>query len=449
MNPEILRLYGVTTRFEISRIYKESIKITKYGFLIGREKIIMPGSYIFEVPVIQRFLKNIAPISRLGLFQVASPTPILVNYSKEKRKEYRDELSLFPNYLSNNSKETIIPCQWLPRVARVTANDIREEWHHQLQNNGFWQDVLRNRTRSFSPLTKWETIIATVPDRLDGRAFITRYVNALLPFNLDVEENTNMDLLISHAYLNSYLEEYGAFILCDTPLGLLDCRLANNWADGIIRVLPMRSFVSFFEFIGVCHLIDGRMGWLQLLELRSKPIMQWAIEALICDILFQSKLLDKAIVVSHYIQPKRARMLSGSDSISEIESRLWALYDSIQPIMTDIVNQQLSQTKPNISYSWLSKSLLRSPQKRLFKTSDLYSKYRENGKMKANTIFLVHGRNSTVVGSVRSLLRAAEMNPLDWDEVVSWTGTPSPPTLEVVKLGISTFSSYTHYTNTR
>lgn len=52
-------------------------------------------------------------------------------------------------------------------------------------------------------------------------------------------------------------------------------------------------------------------------------------------------------------------------------------------------------------------------------------------------VFLIHGRDSRAVLDLRALLRAAGLNPIEWEEAAAWTGTSTPFTLDIVRAGFA------------
>lgn len=56
--------------------------------------------------------------------------------------------------------------------------------------------------------------------------------------------------------------------------------------------------------------------------------------------------------------------------------------------------------------------------------------------MSINDVFVIHGRDSRAVNSMKQLLRAVSLTPVEWEEAVSWTNKASPPLLDVIKTAL-------------
>lgn len=54
----------------------------------------------------------------------------------------------------------------------------------------------------------------------------------------------------------------------------------------------------------------------------------------------------------------------------------------------------------------------------------------------SRSVFLVHGRDTRATASMKELLRAVDLLPIEWEEAVSWTGNGSPAILDVIKAAL-------------
>jgi predicted nucleotide-binding protein len=411
LNPEISRLYGLEpepTREE----YRQLLLVTKYGVLIGRERMIVPGSYLFEVPWIDRFFRNIAPLLRAGLMYVASPSCKFAEYSERKREEYRDDAPLAARY--SNSEISATRLRWMPRFKRSASQDITTIWRRELAAGGLWEEILGSQRQTLQGLERLERQIDLVPNRLEGRAFVSRFATPLLPFAPSVRNRARIDMMLSRAYLESYLEELDAFIMVDTPLGIFDCDVPRLSADRVLRTVSMRNFSDALDWLGVRVLFEKKITWTQLLVLRTKAAVSWTVDTLIDG--DRAALNELRLCASTLAIPPP---IKGQTAVEEIDTRLSRIRRTMQasgdPGARFIRNREIYQ--PVI-------------QNNLFEDN-------QEQRMDTNTVFVVHGRDTTTLSSLKTLLRAAGLKPLDWEDVVSWTGSSSPTTLEVVRRGIS------------
>jgi hypothetical protein len=353
LNPEILSIYGYNHRELTGDLYSQILKLTIYALLFSTDSLIMPASYLFEVGVIDRFLKDVDPLRAAGVLQFASSTPDLSRYASKKKQEYRDELVLFPGY-----RDEIEPppeqrkrMTWIPRTNRSSSADISIAWKDELYKpQGFWRKIIEKRYPQLRLLpSKVETAIEAVPERLEDRAFIARYAEALLPFDLQPDEQTQEAMLISRSYLESYLEELDAIIITDTPIGQLSCGL-ESWSNGHLRTVSHRALRSFFNGINLTNEIEHMLGWNSLLQLRDEFIFKWLVNLIIRDSVVGSKTLEEAIVLSRFDPRARFSIGVGHRPLDTILSQLNRLFDTVQPFLKGISTESgdlLAETMPD------------------------------------------------------------------------------------------------------
>ncbi len=333
MNPEVSSLYGVAERWRAGQLHNEWIRLAKYGLLIADEGLVVPASYLFEVKGIERFLRDIDEVRAAGLLKFASPTADLVAYAEEKQREYRDELPLFPKYSeSRQAADDRGKLAWIPRVARSASADITKLWREELElPSGLWRELLEDKsTRQLRLPSMLESAINAVPDKLEGRAFIYRFAKPLLPFKPDMASETQLKLLISRAYLHSYLEELDAAILVETPLGDLDCGIDPYTESGRIRAVSWRSLAECLEALDVRKEFEGLLSWRDLLRFRSHPVLRWVI-ALLVSGKEGSETFAGLMRTSRY-RPTPDRSRSSKRAFDVVSDRLWRFHAAVAPI---------------------------------------------------------------------------------------------------------------------
>ena len=304
LNPEVLSIYGVLQNISNAKICEQALRITKYALLFSDDIIIMPSSYLFEIPFIYKFLEKLRLLIADGILHFASPTSSWQEYLEVKLIEYRDELSLYSNY--QNRKVAVglkrLNPQWIPRIQRSSAQDISIVWKKELyKDTGIWKNFLDKRIQKYGSIPpKLDLAIETVPERLDGKAFIHRYAVSLLPVTLEASENTQIGMLISRSYLESYLEEFDAIIFTDTPLGRLDCGLQQFSVEGKLRTISLRALFSLLKSIRIQHYIDNYLEWEELIELRENFKFRWLKKQILENILCPNHPLERAIIKSSY-----------------------------------------------------------------------------------------------------------------------------------------------------
>jgi hypothetical protein len=437
MNPEILGLYGVTRRIGQRQRYLATMQTTRYALLIANDTLVMPASYLFEVDIIDQILVGIQVLIDMGLVYVASPTADLLEYVQSKRREYRDEAGLFVGYVDERSLDRLndVTPLWIPRIRRSASGDIRTAWRHALYlPDGIWMRILRAaRKRAGVTASKLEDAIYGVPDQLEGRAFIFRYAERRLPIHLEPDESTEIAMMISRAYLWSYLEEYDAAILIDTPLGALDCGLPPENADGALRTVSYRQLARFLRYIGINEYIDNRLDWYSLTQVREHPAFQELLGMALVSAIHFGRPLSDALRLSRYRPEPQNHAIDDREILREVEDRLWRALDAVSPyfVWTPPTRGGGDLRRPEVAIAVSKEQGTHLPpyvvQPYLIRTG---------GTVANNKVFLIHGRDSRAVESMKDLLLAAGLSPIEWQEACNWTAKPNPHNLEVVRAGL-------------
>jgi nucleoside phosphorylase len=339
MNPEICSLYGVRNNGHSKQLHNDWVLLAKYAVLISTHGLVIPASYLFEIKSIDGFLKELSPVRAAGLFHLASATADLVEYAADKRHEYRDEKQIQAKYQIAEQLDGSIPearLIWLPRSGSASAQ-ITEMWRSELVNGyGIWQAPLEDKhnKRQLVLPSVIESAIYSAPDKLDGRAFVYRFLEPFLPFDPDAAAGSKIKMLISRAYLESYLDELHAAILVDTPIGNLDCQIAKYGSSGNIRTVSWRGFSQMLEALNIRRQIEERFTWQQLIQLKSHPVFQWLSELAISEENEQNKFFEELLRLSRYqpeqdsIWPKRP--------FEVVSERLRRFHSSIEPWLPEV-----------------------------------------------------------------------------------------------------------------
>ena len=336
LNPEILTLYQVQERYSARRLLDEWVRLSRYASLIAEDGLVVPASYLFEVPLMHQFLKQIDVIIQAGLFSYASPTPDLMIYATHKQREYRDELPLFPKYQQpvNTTSRVAANLMWRPRLGSASET-ITSKWTSELERaDGIWKRIITCAGSLQSlRLEKVEKAVATAPKRLEGRAFVYRFAAPLLPFDVDMTSETRIKLLISSAYLESYLRELNAMIVCTTSLGILDCQLPRYSEKGQIQTVSFSALCKWLDIVGILPWIDHVLTWRQLLKIRTHAALRWLLGQTAFGNNSEWEVIREAVRLANFtpfagtLRPKRAR----GDVI--VSDKLWHFQDAIRPFL--------------------------------------------------------------------------------------------------------------------
>ena len=428
LNPEILSLYGVTQHLNDDNLLVNSLKLTAYALLLSDDALIIPESYLFQLNFIDRFLKEVEVLRAAGILQLAGPTPDLTRYATSKKQEYRDEPTLFPKYEREDPAILKKPLVWAPRIKRSASQDISVLWRSELHINGLWREILKTKTaKDINQLYKIEDIIHSVPDDLEGKAFIYRYAKQLLEISLTLVEETQISMMISRGYLDSYLKEFDALVMNDTPIGKLDCDLPPIDPNGRMRTISYRVFFELLQILYIENCIESRLlGWRQLILLRNHTAFRWITNLAIMSSIDPLKPLDTAILRSKYRPLEKARNLRGNKLLQNIFDRSNHFFDSIEPFIGDYSTELLRSTEPVV------------PKQRVIQTEDLQIElFPTKHMINANDVFLVYGRDKNASRGMKELLRSVQINPVEWEQAVNWTGKGTPSIFEVIQTAIN------------
>jgi nucleoside phosphorylase len=332
LNPEIRALYQTDAGWSARQLHREWIRISKYALLVADKGLAIPASYVFEVPELSTLLEELQPVRKQGLLHVVSPTPDLVLYAGQKRKEYRDELALFPRYAGEDDAQ---PANgqliWVPRVARSASGDIAAAWRGELEHaDGLWRDLLRAaESRQLALPSLLESAISTVPDKLEGRAFIYRFAKQLLPFTPDTAGESRLKLLISREYLRSYLLELGAAVLVETPIGNLDCGI-ERYKN--VQTISWRVMADCFETLRIRAHVEA-LSWRDLSRLRVQPVLHWLIGLVLTPSREGRNVFEEVVTLSRFRAPE-PRTRSGTRRLYDIVTdQIWRFQSAGSPVL--------------------------------------------------------------------------------------------------------------------
>jgi class 3 adenylate cyclase len=274
LNPEILKLYGGSSLLQRS-LFNAAMLLLRYAIVVATDGVILPISYLFEVSFIDTLLHELAPVREAGLLYLSSPTDDFLSYARKLQREYRDAPTLFPHIMapdrvlrSSSLRDVLLALRY-----RFSASGhIGNAWHADLASDDsvwrkMWPDL--ERKAGASPATL-ESRIDSVPQRLDKRAFILPFVRPLLPVKLTPRAITAVNVLLSRAYIESFLYEFHAAILVETPLGDLDCGIPPlEPTAGARWTVSVKRLRNLLENLGLRNAVETGLSLRDLVAIRS------------------------------------------------------------------------------------------------------------------------------------------------------------------------------------
>ena len=159
---------------------------------------------------------------------------------------------------------------WTPRPGRTTADDISDQWRRALSStgdlSGIVRSIARRRRRTYARV---ERTLEKTPERLDGQAFIKRFVERTLPAEITQSDANSLAHFLSGAYLRSYITDFDAMILRDLPIGELSCGIESRYPSMKSRLISARKFDTALGRLRVHDYVHRGATWDELVELRS------------------------------------------------------------------------------------------------------------------------------------------------------------------------------------
>jgi hypothetical protein len=272
-NPEILACYGIDAgERHAALMLTQALDATRLALLLTERHLLIPASYIFEIPWYPIFLGCLEPLVRAGALRYVAPVPDLADYREMKLHEYRQD-----RHNPYRRAELRGICadpdfSWAPRHGGGTAAGIGELWRAALRPGGELHGIARGTAhRWHRPRGRAERLLARTPERLEGQAFIARFVEHTLPVPLSPAESTSLAFFLSRAYLRSYLLDLDAAILTDLPAGDLACGLGHRSAGMAGRLPSARRLDTVLHWLGIADFVHRIAAWDELLRLRSLP----------------------------------------------------------------------------------------------------------------------------------------------------------------------------------
>ncbi|WP_396455085.1 hypothetical protein [Actinomadura sp.] len=319
-NPEIMACYGVDVGERHAALtLTQALDATRLALLLTERHLLIPASYIFEIPWYPIFLGCIEPLVRAAALRYVAPVPDLADYREMKVHEYRRDRHNPYRHAGLRGICASPDFLWAPRHGGGTAAGIGELWRAALQPGGELHRVARGTARRWHrPRGRTERLLARTPERLEGQAFIARFVEPTLPVPLSPAERTSLAFFLSRAYLRSYLLDLDAAILADLPAGDLTCGLSRRSAGMDGRLPSARRLDTVLHWLGIAEFVHRIAEWNELLRLRSLPSF-----GLVIDRAFDETSLDALRIA--VLAVRRSRGFRPARTYAEAKSNVQAV----------------------------------------------------------------------------------------------------------------------------
>jgi len=219
-NPSILRLYRGTGYLGVSDIPPVIELITRYALLATAGPLILPASYAVELEWFDQWAGTLSALAAVDALEFISPTRDLEAYVANKRVEYPQRAG----ELGLRAASAVAEATWRPRASRSTIDDIHRSWDVEVSDPLRLSSVFDVLAREIGAAPTLD-----LPSLLAGRAAVAEhFVQSLPVLQSESQARFDLEMFLSQEYLKSYLRETRAALVVDTPLGMLDCLLAND-----------------------------------------------------------------------------------------------------------------------------------------------------------------------------------------------------------------------------
>jgi hypothetical protein len=134
--------------------------------------------------------------------------------------------------------------------------------------NGVQQSLSQRWRGRKSRFTK---MLESTPQRLEGQAFIGRFVRNTISLDLNNVEALRLDFFLSRSYLASYLLDLDANLLVDFDTHDLSCGLRADDQAFRARLISARALDFIFKLVRIYNFVYNVAQWDDLLILRTVP----------------------------------------------------------------------------------------------------------------------------------------------------------------------------------
>lgn len=213
LDNEFISLFELNNNPNKSYLLQEFYFALRLALLICEDYIIIPLSNIAESPFVTKaILNDLGKFGEFGYVHFASKSLNLSEFFEEKQKQFSLNKNRCPLYFNPNFYNFLLKIQfrWLSRC-RNTTKDIADYWTSSIGNTSVWSEIFD--LCKLNSVEIFEKEISQIPEKLDQQAFIADFVIPLLPFSITPKLKNRVNLLITKAYIKSYLDEYNAICM--------------------------------------------------------------------------------------------------------------------------------------------------------------------------------------------------------------------------------------------
>lgn len=276
LDKELLDIY-LPTKYNENLIKKVLISIKIALLLLENDECIyIPASNYFESILAKNVLENFRDIVDMNYICMISSSSTLRKFVEKKKivypSLYIEEQSFEEEWILDNS----VPGTWTKRE-RSATDDIIFSWERNIDNS-LWEELYK--ICNYKKVNSFERAMASIPKKLEKKAFVVNYVYPELNINLTYKEEAKeiLNKAISKYYIDSFLKEYNAvcfsdFFLLPQANDILPKGYAHINYTSLCRKLAGISYRngSLYSYIEQCNNYE-------LLLLKEKGVLQEVFE---------------------------------------------------------------------------------------------------------------------------------------------------------------------------
>lgn len=307
INPEFLGLHNQRNLLSRPEAIRSRLDyVTRMALFASRVGLVLPASYLFEVPGVVEFMADTHELAELGAIQFTAPASSLGEYQAVKTLEYRDDPR---NPYVSEPPHGLEHLPWRPRHGGSAGRSIIEEWSQEVRPGAALAPVVEAIARSQNLTYRAAArTLSAVPERLEGRALVARFVVEAIKSPIPPAGRYAVEWLLSNKYLESYLNDLDAAILVDFPFG----SFAPTAGAHDLREISATRMERVLKLLGIGEtVLHAAPDWQMLLSLRDAFALDVLLPALYEDNSSDGRWLKAAAFRERSAAPPVERDLTG------------------------------------------------------------------------------------------------------------------------------------------
>lgn len=242
---EMHKLFHIRATYSQQTIYNCFKLITRLAYLLSTESIIIPASNYFESDIAFRIINELAPLNEFGVLKLTSSSLTLEDLLAKKSIQHSSPSQHYHyDDFRNQDRETplYLPGSLIKRE-RSASTDIRQAWLESIGKGSDWANLYKTMRRNVS-IDGFESVMYSVPDLLEDKAFISEYILPFLPLDEPKVRiaDTILNYFITQRYVESFLVEYDA--MCFSNIPLIDSKRILPNSNDHSRYIPYNKYAE-------------------------------------------------------------------------------------------------------------------------------------------------------------------------------------------------------------